>query len=65
MIHHIIFITGTMTGFIAKSRLALGTGHNFIYRAKDENEEWTTACGDSCLFDVRNATVDAMFSTIA
>jgi len=54
-----------MTGFIAKSRLALGTGHNFIYRAKDENEEWTTACGDSCLFDVRNATVDAMFSTIA
>ncbi|KAL3773626.1 hypothetical protein ACHAW5_008213 [Stephanodiscus triporus] len=41
----------TFSAFIAKSRLALGFGHNYLFRAKDENGEWRTICGDSCLFD--------------
>mmetsp|Transcript_36944 Transcript_36944/g.66450 ORF Transcript_36944/g.66450 Transcript_36944/m.66450 type:complete len:462 (-) Transcript_36944:40-1425(-) len=38
--------------FIAKSRLALGMGHNELFKAKDENGQWRTVCGDHCLFDV-------------
>ncbi len=41
----------TFSGFIAKSRLALGFGHSYLFRAKDENGEWHTVCGDSCIFD--------------
>jgi len=41
----------TFTGFIAKSRLALGFGHNYLFRAKDENWEWKSVCGDECIFD--------------
>lgn len=41
----------TFTGFIAKARLALGFGHNYLFRAKDENGEWRTVCGDHCIFD--------------
>ena len=41
----------SFSGFIAKSRLALGFGHNYLFRAMDENGEWRTVCGDSCIFD--------------
>jgi hypothetical protein len=41
----------TMTEFIARSRVALGFGgSNYLYRAKDENGEWTDVCGDECVF---------------
>jgi len=41
----------TFSGFIAKSRLALGFGHSYLFRAKDENGDWHTVCGDTCIFD--------------
>jgi hypothetical protein len=41
----------TFTGFIAKARLALGFGHNYLFRAKDEDGSWRTVCGDHCVFD--------------
>jgi len=42
----------TFSGFIAKSRLALGFGHNYLFRAKDETTGmWKTVCGDTCVFD--------------
>ena len=41
----------TFSSFIAKSRLALGFGHNYLFRAKDENDQWRTVCGDHCVFD--------------
>ncbi len=41
----------TFSAFIAKARLSLGFGHNYLFRAKDENGEWRTVCGDNCLFD--------------
>jgi len=40
------------TGFVAKSRLALGFGHNYLFRARDKDSgEWKTVCGDHCIFD--------------
>ncbi|KAL7451174.1 hypothetical protein ACHAWC_003002 [Mediolabrus comicus] len=41
----------TFSGFIAKSRLALGKGHSYLFRAKNEKGEWYTTCGDTCIFD--------------
>ena len=45
----------TFSGFIAKSRIALGFGHNHLFRAKvtlDNGEkEWVPTCGDTCIFD--------------
>ena len=41
----------TFSGFIAKSRLALGFGQSYLYRAKNENGEWEDTCGDTCIFD--------------
>ncbi|KAL7528917.1 hypothetical protein ACHAWF_003942 [Thalassiosira exigua] len=40
----------SMTQFIGRTRVALGLGGNFIYRAKDDKGEWETVCGDKCLF---------------
>ena len=40
----------TMSGFIARSRIALGTGLTYIYRARDEKGGRYTSCGDNCLF---------------
>lgn len=42
----------TMSTFIAKTRVALGFGQNYIYRAKRSggDGEWFTVCGDECLF---------------
>ncbi len=47
----------TFSGIIAKTRLALGFGHNYMFRAKDESRskdltgQWYTVCGDTCVFD--------------
>lgn len=41
----------SFSGFIAKSRLALGFGHNYLFRAKNANDRWVTVCGDNCVFD--------------
>ena len=34
--------SSTMSGFIGRSRVALGFEHNYIYLAKDENGSWKT-----------------------
>ncbi len=41
----------TFSGIIAKARLALGFGHNYMFRAKDENGQWYTVCGDTCVYE--------------
>ena len=41
----------TFSGIIAKSRLALGFAHNYLWRAKDDVGNWHTVCGDTCIFD--------------
>ena len=41
----------TFSGIIAKSRLALGFAHNYLWRAKDKAGNWHTVCGDTCIFD--------------
>eukprot|EP00578_Thalassiosira_sp_NH16_P016661 CAMPEP_0181112936 /NCGR_PEP_ID=MMETSP1071-20121207/20075_1 /TAXON_ID=35127 /ORGANISM="Thalassiosira sp., Strain NH16" /LENGTH=480 /DNA_ID=CAMNT_0023196931 /DNA_START=60 /DNA_END=1502 /DNA_ORIENTATION=- len=41
----------TFATFIAKARLALGFENNYLFRAKDEDGNWKTVCGDGCLFD--------------
>lgn len=43
----------TFSGFITKSRLALGFGHSYLFRAQNENGEWVDTCGDTCVFDSR------------
>mmetsp|Transcript_29515 Transcript_29515/g.62635 ORF Transcript_29515/g.62635 Transcript_29515/m.62635 type:complete len:462 (+) Transcript_29515:110-1495(+) len=43
----------TLSGFIGQSRKALGFGHNYLFRAKDENGGWYTVCGDDCLYGKR------------
>ncbi|KAL3799103.1 hypothetical protein HJC23_002231 [Cyclotella cryptica] len=43
----------TFSTFIAKSRLSLGFGQNYLFRNKNENGEWVTSCGDACVFDKR------------
>lgn len=41
----------SFSSFIAKSRLAMGKGHNYLFRARDGEGRWQTVCGDSCVFD--------------
>ena len=43
----------TFSGFITKSRLALGFGHSYLFRAQNDKGEWVNTCGDSCVFDRR------------
>lgn len=43
----------TFSGIIAKSRLALGFGHSYLFRAQNEEGEWRDTCGDTCVFDKR------------
>ena len=43
----------TFTGFCAKSRLALGFGHSYLFRAKNDKGQWETVCGDTCVYDKR------------
>ena len=40
----------TFSGFIAKSRLALGFEGNYLFRAKNENGEWEEVCEKRCVF---------------
>ena len=41
----------TFSGFIAKSRLALGFDNTFMFRAQNESTgEWEEVCGKKCIF---------------
>jgi hypothetical protein len=40
----------TFSGFIAKSRVALGTNNNFLYRKRAENGTWIETCDNHCVF---------------
>ncbi len=48
----------TLSGIITKARLALGFGHSYMYRAKDESGQWHTVCGDTCVYENSWATHD-------
>ena len=41
----------TFSGFIAKSRLALGFESTFMFRKKNEEGEWVNVCDNHCIFD--------------
>mmetsp|Transcript_39162 Transcript_39162/g.82367 ORF Transcript_39162/g.82367 Transcript_39162/m.82367 type:complete len:442 (-) Transcript_39162:703-2028(-) len=41
----------TFSGFIAKSRIALGYDENYLFRKKNDNGEWVDACEGRCIFD--------------
>ena len=41
----------TFSGFIAKSRLALGYEHSYLFRKKDENGNWVDVCAPNCIFN--------------
>jgi hypothetical protein len=43
----------TFSTFIAKSRLSLGFGQNYLFRRKTAEGVWVTSCGDGCVFDKR------------
>ena len=43
----------TFSTFIAKSRLSLGFGQNYLFRRKTAEGKWVTSCGDGCVFDKR------------
>jgi len=51
-----VFIGNTdssFSGFIAKSRLALGYNATFVFRKKDENGGWVDVCSNMCIYDSR------------
>ena len=42
----------SFSGFIAKSRVALGYEANYLFRKKDENGKWVDSCDNNrCIFD--------------
>jgi hypothetical protein len=41
----------TVSQFIAKSRLAFGFGHSYLFRATKADGEWYTVCGDTCVYE--------------
>ncbi|KAL7456366.1 hypothetical protein ACHAWC_008751 [Mediolabrus comicus] len=43
----------TFSGFIAKSRLALGFDNTFMFRAQNEKGQWVNVCDDRCIFSKR------------
>ena len=43
----------TFSGFIAKSRIALGLDNTFMFRASNGNGEWENTCEDRCIFSKR------------
>jgi hypothetical protein len=43
----------TFSGFIAKSRIALGLDKTFMFRARNGNGEWENTCEDRCIFSKR------------
>jgi hypothetical protein len=44
----------TFSTFIVKSRLALGLGHSYLFRAMNKDNEWYTVCGDTCVYEIHN-----------
>lgn len=48
----------SFTGFIAKSRVALGFENNFLFRKKNRKGRWVNVCGHRCIFD--KAIMNAM-----
>lgn len=50
----------TFSGFIAKSRVALGFGNTYLDRARDEDTgEWYSPCGEDCIFLERSNSTKA------
>jgi hypothetical protein len=43
----------TFSGFIAKSRIALGLDKTFMFRARDGKGEWVNTCEEKCIFSKR------------
>jgi hypothetical protein len=43
----------TLSGFIAKSRLALGLENTHMFRAKNKKGEWVSVCDITCIFSRR------------
>mmetsp|Transcript_23773 Transcript_23773/g.49007 ORF Transcript_23773/g.49007 Transcript_23773/m.49007 type:complete len:469 (+) Transcript_23773:114-1520(+) len=41
----------TFSGFIAKSRVAMGFGHNYLFMSKDGKGGYRPSCGDVCIFN--------------
>ncbi|KAL7531382.1 hypothetical protein ACHAXR_004006 [Thalassiosira sp. AJA248-18] len=41
----------SFSGFIAKSRVALGYDTNYLFRRKNDNGEWVDVCDERCIFD--------------
>lgn len=41
----------TFSGFIAKSRLALGFDATYMFRKRNEDGQWVNACDNICIFD--------------
>ncbi|KAL7538355.1 hypothetical protein ACHAXR_009242 [Thalassiosira sp. AJA248-18] len=41
----------TFSGFIAKSRVALGYDTNYLFRKKNEYGRWIDVCDERCVFD--------------
>jgi len=41
----------TFSGFIAKSRVALGFDATYLFRKKNKAGEWVDACDEHCIFD--------------
>lgn len=41
----------TFSGFIAKSRVALGFNNNYLFRKRTENGTWVEVCDYRCVFD--------------
>lgn len=45
--------SSSFSGFIAKSRLALGLDNTFMFRAKNDDGEWVNTCEEQCIFSKR------------
>jgi len=41
----------SFSGFIAKSRVALGYDTNYLFRRKNQNGKWVDVCDHRCIFD--------------
>ena len=41
----------TFSGFIAKSRVALGYDTTYMFRKKDDDGMWVDSCSNTCIFD--------------
>ena len=41
----------TFSGFIAKSRIALGYHNNYLFRRKTDEGDWIDVCGRNCIYN--------------